>query len=189
MTQPMGIDLGALARMYQPLPLAVKELNLGNAWRAIWAEAEELPPNAPVAYAYAVAVSGDKGYVTRPAGSKRWKTIEGALRAGETGDDFVKRAAAEQAGILTSRVTLIGFYECRATSTNPDFPKGMITVRPIYLVEATKLQEMGNEALFERRRMPLNEHASVLREAYPELHDSITKTVDHYLVARARAGA
>ena len=189
MTQPMGIDLGALAQMYQPLPLAVKELNLGDAWRAIWADADELPPHAPIAYAYAVVVAEDKGYVTRPAGSKRWKTIEGALRASESAEAFVKRATAEQAGVLTSKVTLIGFYECRATSTNPDFPKGMITVRPIYLVEAKKLSEMGRDALFERRRMPLNEHASVLREAYPELHDSITKTVDHYLVAKARARA
>ncbi len=186
MTQGMGIDLQALALSYKPAHLGIHELRMGNDWRAYWIEADELPPDAPVLYSYAVVVAEDKGYVTRRAGERIWSTVEGARRADEAPEGCVKRMAAEQAGVVTAAVRLIGFYECRATTHNPDFPAGTVTVRPIYLVVAKKLSEMGKDALFERRRLPMNEHARALRERYPELNESIVRTVDQYAVLKAR---
>ena len=84
---------------------------------------------------------------------------------------------------------LLGYYECRATSHNPDFPVGTTTVRPIYLFAATKLKDIGRESGFERRRLPLNEFAKALRTGYPELNESITIAVDRYLVLQSRGEA
>ena len=52
-----------------------------------------------------------------------------------------------------------------------------------------KLRDLGKDAPFERRRLPMNEFAGVLRGRYPELRASITKAVDRYAVLQARGEA
>jgi hypothetical protein len=174
---------------YIPPPLGVKELNLNDAWRAVWYERDELPPDVPSLYGYAVVVSDGKGYAVREAGSDAWGTVEGAIQFDEKPADWLKSAAAAQAGAEGLKPALMGYYECRATSLNPDFPKGATALRPIYLVVARKLRDLGKDSPFERRRLPMNEFAGVLRGRYPELRASITRAVDRYAVLQARGEA
>ena len=173
---------------YVPDWAGVKELNIGNAWRAVWVGKAELPPEAPLLLGYAVVICEDKGYVARPAGEVRWGAVEGAFRAGEKPEAFLKRACLEQAGVQVGKPFLMGYYECKATSHNPDFPVGYAGVRPIYLYVATKMKDIGKASGYERRRLPLNEFAVALRAGYPELHESITGAVDRYFVLRAKGG-
>jgi len=82
------VDLSALAA-YEPRWPGVVELNLQDQWRARWVDEQVLPPNAPVNYAYAMVVAGEKGYVLRrPASSRGWWSSWGsssARRRGTTG--------------------------------------------------------------------------------------------------------
>jgi hypothetical protein len=183
-----GVDLSAISS-YRPRYAGVKELNIGDAWRATWVAEPEIPEGAPVIYGYVVVAGDSKGYASRRTGSTQWGVAEGAVLANESPEAFAKRAAAEQAGAVAGKAHLIGFFECRATSHNPDFEAGVTTVRPIYLFAATKLKDLGREAGFERRRLPLNEFAKTLRASYPELNESITATLDRYLVLQARGEA
>jgi ADP-ribose pyrophosphatase YjhB (NUDIX family) len=180
-----GVDLNTIAA-YKPKWAGVKELNIGNAWRATWVADPELPEGAPVLHAYVVVLCDEKGYVTRRTGTSHWGVAEGAVAAGETPEAFARRAAAEQTGAVAGEPQLLGYFECRATSYNPDFPAGTTTVRPIYLFAARKMQDLGPNANFERRRLPLNEFAKALRASYPELNESITLAVDRYLVQKAK---
>lgn len=180
-----GADLSAIYS-YRPRYVGIKELNIGDDWRATWVAATELPEDAPLLHGYAVVLADEKGYVARRTGTARWGVAEGALQAGESALAFAKRIAREQAGVVSADVELIGFFECRATSYNPDFPAGTATVRPIFLVAARKMKDLGKDSPFERRRLPLNEFAKTLRASYPELNESITAAVDRYLVRRAR---
>ena len=71
------VDLGAIAA-YEPRWPGVKELNIADDWRARWVDEQSLPENAPVHYAYALVVMGDKGYGVRESGGNRWGMLEGA---------------------------------------------------------------------------------------------------------------
>jgi hypothetical protein len=184
MTIP-GPDLSAIAN-YKPRYAGIKELNIGDAWRATWVAADALPEGAPIIHGYVVVLSESKGYVSRRAGTAHWGVAEGAVNAGEAPAAFAKRAAAEQAGATAGSAHLIGFFECRATSYNPDFPAGTTTVRPIFLFAASKMKDLGRASNFERRRLPLNEFAKALRTGYPELNESITMALDRYLVMQAK---
>ena len=175
--------------IYIPKPAGVRELNIGDAWRATWVSADELPAGVPMLHGYVVVVSGDKGYVSRRTSAPTWGVAEGAVQAGEEPAAFASRAAREQAGATAGKAHLIGYYECRATSHNPDFPVGATTLRPIFLFAATKLKDLGPDSGFERRRLPLNEFARTLRASYPELHESITTAVDRFLVLQSKGEA
>ena len=177
------------SKIYIADPLGVKELNLGDAWRAVWVASDDLPAEAPVAFAYAVAVCDEKGYVTRPTGGNRWGVVEGDVPAGETGAAFVKRAALSQAGATGGRTHLLGYFDCKATSYNAEYPLGARVVRPIYLLIAKSMKDIGRESGFERRRLPMNEFARALRDGYPELGETIMQAVDRYMVMRARGEA
>jgi len=182
------VDLGAISS-YTPRYAGIKELNIGDAWRATWVAAHELPEGAPIIHGYVVVASESKGYVSRRAGTARWGVPEGAVVAGETPEAFAARAAKEQAGAMVGAAHLIGFFECRATSHNADFPVGTTTVRPIFLFTAQKLKDLGRDSNYERRRLPLNEFAKALRQSYPELNQSITMALDRYLVMQAKGEA
>ena len=171
---------------FEPRWVGTRELNIGNAWRAMWVDDEPIPAEAPVLYGYVVVVSDGKGYATRRAGQTAWRTVEGAAQANEKPEAFAKRVAHEQTGAATGKAVLIGYFECKATSYNPDFPVGTATVRPVYLFVATKMQEIGKESGFERRRLPINEYVRVLRAGYPELQDSLTTALDRYIVQQAK---
>lgn len=173
---------------FEPRWAGVRELNIGDAWRAMWVDDEPIPAGAPVLYGYVVVVSDGKGYVTRRAGKPAWGTAEGAAQAGEEPQAFARRLARQQTGAASGRAELVGYFECKATSHNPDFPAGTATVRPVYLFVATKMQEIGKDSGFERRRLPINEFVRALRAGYPELQDSLTGAVDRYMVAQGKSG-
>jgi hypothetical protein len=179
-------DFGSV---YIPAPAGVKELNIGDAWRAVWVDSDELPPDAPIIHAYAVVCFEDRGYITREAGTETWNTVEGVVTGGETPAQWLKRAAMEQVGATLGYTELLGYFICRATSHNPDFPAGTTTVRPVYVASAKRMKDLGKGAAWERRRLPLNEFARALRGRYPEIIDQVVKAVDRYVVLRQRGEA
>ena len=170
-------------------PLGRKELNLNDDWRAVWVGSDTLPANAPVVYGYAMVVMEDKGYVTRRAGDEVWGVVEGVVSPVEKPEQFVKRATLEQAGAQSGRGILIGYFDCRATSHNADYPVGSATVRPVTLFIAKKMKDIGRDSGFERRRLPLNEFAVALRKRYPEVIDAMSGALNQYMVMRARGEA
>jgi hypothetical protein len=180
-----GMDMN----FYQPEWAGAKELNLGDQWRAMWVERDELPPNAPIVFGYVVVIADGKGYLTRRVGEDRWGIVESVVAVSEKPLDFVKRASLERVGASGGTTTLLGYFECKATSHNEQFPAGAATVRPIYLVAAKKLTELGRDSEFERRRLPLNEFVRALRDAYPEIREPILSAVDRYIVMQAKGAA
>ena len=189
MTMPSGIPSFAdIAAMYRPRPLAVKELNLSDDWRARWIDEQELPENAPVNYAYAVVMMGDKGYVTRGRGTSEWGTVEGTVK-GEAPEAFVKRAVKEQLGATVRSLELLGFLECRATSHNEEFPAGFTTVRTMYMVVAKSIDDLPAGSAYEKRRLPMNEYLMALRGRYPELADYFGQAGQRYAIMRAKGEA
>ena len=181
-----GMDTGGVT-IYFPPPPGAMELNFGDEWRARYVSGEELPKGIPATYGYALLVLDEKGYVVRSRGEDGpWGTIEGDFLAGEKGPAWAKRVAKEQANATPARSELVGYLECRATSHNPDFPVGATTVRPIYLIIAKQVKDLGPSAAYERRRLPLNEYTMAIRTRYPELHNYMVPAVDVYLTLRAR---
>ncbi len=175
---------------YQPRWPAVIELNLEDQWRARWVEEETLPPGAPVLFAYGVVFHNERGYAVRRAGSDEpWGTLEVSVPFGSDPAQAVSEAARRQLGALPRLTSLVGFLECKATSQNPDFPAGTITVRPVYLVVARALEDLPDDAGWERRRFPLAEFMKVLRRRYPELATYLGEAGQKYLVLRSRGEA
>lgn len=183
------MGMPGMGNFYIPKPIGALELNIGDEWRGRFTEADELPENAPVVYAYAVLFMGDKGYVTRPASVANWGVIEGPFTEGESPDEWLARNAKAQAGATLARTDLIGFLDCKATSHNPDYAAGAITVRSIYLAVAATIDDVPDESGYVRRRMPFNEHSKAVRARYPELEPYITKALDRYMVLRAKGEA
>jgi ADP-ribose pyrophosphatase YjhB (NUDIX family) len=181
-------DLAQLAR-YKPRWLGVYELNIGDAWRAVWESADELPPDAPVYFGRVVVVADERGYVTREDDTGRWRTVEGYLDPGESSEGFVKRAALEQTGAVIKSVHLIGFLECKATSYNPDFEAGRVTVQPLYLAVAGSVKDIPEGLPYQRRRLPINEFLRELRAAHPEIERHIADAGQKYAVLRAEGKA
>lgn len=185
----MGIPSMSDLAAYEPRWPGVVELNIADQWRARFVDEQDLPPNAPVAYAYAVLYMGDKGYVCREEGVERWGTLEGTLEEKERPEAFVKRIAKERMGATVGKLALVGFLECKATSHNTDYEAGAVTVRPIYLAVAKKVGDAPEGSGYERRRLPLNEHFKALRVRYPELDDYFAKAANQYGVMRAKGEA
>jgi ADP-ribose pyrophosphatase YjhB (NUDIX family) len=178
-----------LAR-YKPRWAGTLELNIGDRWRAVWVDEQELPEHAPVFYAYAMVFKGDKGYVTRPAAShESWRTVEGDLEPGETIEQALERMAREQVGATLKRKSLVGFLECKATQHNRDFETGVVTVRPLYVLVAKTVDDLPAASGFERRRLPLNEHMAAIRKRYPELDQDMARGAQRYAVMVARGEA
>ena len=186
MNAPSMADL----QRYKPRWAGTLELNIGDQWRATWVNEQELPEHAPVFYLYAMVFKGDKAYVTRPEGSSEaWRTVEGDLEPGETVDGALARMAMEQVGATVKRTSLVGFLECKATTHNPDFEAGLVTVRPLYVVVADSVEPIPDGAGYERRRLPLNEHMAAIRKRYPELDQDLAKGAQVYAVMQARGEA
>jgi hypothetical protein len=181
-------DLGGSQNFYVPDALGLKELNLNNDWRGRWFAQDALPPDAPVDYAYAAVLMGDKGYVTRPRGETVWRTVEGTI-AGERPEAFLERAVKEQIGATIARSEMLGFIECRATQHNPDVLKDTVRMRPLYLIVAKKFDDLGADSPFERRRLPMNEYLLAVRNRYPELSDEFGEVAQRYAVLRAKGEA
>jgi len=167
---------------YLPPPAGVHELNLSDAWRARWFDASELPGGEPVVYGYAAVYCDEKGYVTRLSGTEPWGIAEGPLEPGEKPLAWAKRAALQQVGASVGVVELMGYLECRATTHNPDFAAGAVTIRPLYMVVAKSVKDIGKSSGYERRRLPLNEFGVAIRNRYPEIVDYVVKTLDRYVI-------
>jgi hypothetical protein len=178
------VDLQAIAA-YEPRWPGVKELNLADQWRARWVDEQELPPNAPVHHLYALVVMGDKGYATREKGGNRWEMVDAPV-GDVTVDVLLVQAVKERTGATVGRSELIGFLECRPTRQNTEFKQGDITVRPLYLVVAKKLDDLPAGSNFERRRFPLSEYMVAMRARYPELLDYLGKASGRYALIQAK---
>jgi len=182
-------SLSDLAR-YKPRWVGTLELNIGDQWRATWVDEQELPEHAPVFYLYALVFKGDKAYVTRPEGSNEaWRTVEGELEPGETVDEALARMAMQQVGATAKRTSLVGFLECKATTHNGAFEPGIVTVRPLYVIVASSIEEIPEGSGFERRRLPLNEYMVAIRRRYPELDQDLARGAQMYAVMQARGEA
>jgi hypothetical protein len=177
-------DIGNM-NIYIAPPPGERELNLGDQWRGRWLDASELPEHAPVVYAYAIVCAGDKGYVTRRKGESVWGALEGAT-GGLSSREFLKKAAMEQFGATVGRIELIGYLECHATSHNPDYKPGAMTVRPLYVVSAKKVSDIPDGSGYERRRLPMNEFSRAIRGRYREMDDYMEKALDRYMILHAR---
>ena len=179
------VDLSALAA-YEPRWPGVVELNLQDQWRARWVDEQVLPPNAPVNYAYAMVVAGEKGYVLRRPGEPAWGMVEGAT--GERhAQQFMEDEVRGRMGIEPGLVELVGFFECKATRHNREYPQGTLTVRPLYLVVAKEVGDTPGG--WERRRLPMNEFMVALRSRYPELDEYLGKAALRYAVLRKEGRA
>lgn len=178
------VDLGAIAR-YEPRWPGVKELNLADQWRARWVDEQALSEHAPVNYVYSLMLMGDKGYVTREKGESKWGMLEG-----DTGDvapdAFLAAASKDRFGVTPARIELIGFFECKATRHNSAYSAGELTVRPLYLIAAKKVEDLPDSSTYERRRFPLNEYMVALRARYPELLDYLGLAASRYAILRAK---
>ena len=175
-----------MMNMYQPRPAFKTELNLSDQWRGRWIDEQELPEYAPVNYAYAFVMMGDKGYVTRREDAQFWDTIEGAVENGDSAEAFVRRAAKERMGATLGTLDMLGFFECRATSHNPEFDAGSITVRPLYLAVAKKVEDVPDGTGYVRRRLPRNEYMKAMRDRYAEMKDYVGMAGSHYVMLQAK---
>ena len=162
------------------------ELNLGDQWIGRWEDEEPIPQGVPVLHVYGVLLMDDKGYVTRARGTDVWGTIEGTVADGEKAEAAIKRIAKEQANATAALISPMGYLDCRATSHNPTHHKDSRAVRPLYLVAAKQIKDLGREAATERRRLPMNEYMMALRGRYPEIDDYLGTAVERYMIMRAR---
>ena len=181
------VDLQAIAA-YEPKWPGVRELNFADQWRARWNSESELPDGAPVFHAYAMVVMGDKGYATREKGGDRWGLVEGPV-GDMAAEAFVKSAAKERTGATIAKAELIGFFECKATRHNKEFEQGSITVRPLYLLIAKKVDDLPANSGFERRRFPFNEYMVAMRARHAELEEYLAMGANRYGVMRAKGEA
>lgn len=174
---------------YDPRWPGVMEIKFGDEWRAKFIAGDDLPPGVPVAYGYALVLMDEKGYVTRKKGDEGpWLTVEGPANPGEKAEAWAKRVAREQTGATAGSVFVTGYLECKATSHNPEFEAGAVTVRPFMVVVAKKISDVPAESGYERRRLPLNEYSTRLRRQYAAFDQHILAAIDRYVVM-ARTGA
>lgn len=169
-----------------PKPPGVRELNLGDLWRARWVEGGPLPRGVPVDRLYGVVLLDSKGYVSRARGAEHWDTLEGVPAAGEPPAAFLKKLARDHVGADATVIELIGYLDCRATSHNPTAPAGTAAVRAFYTMAARKVAANPGDPAFERRRLPLNEFMQALRLRYPEFEEYFGKSVERYVILHAK---
>ncbi len=181
------VDMSAI-RAYEPRWPGVRELNFADQWRARWVDEQDLPAGAPVHVAYAVVLMDDKGYATREKGSAKWEMLEGEVGSASA-EDFLKAALKERIGGSPARMDLVGFFECKPTRHNTAFKPDDVTVRPMYVVVAKKVDDLAANSKYERRRFPLNEYMVALRARYPELADAVGLAANRYGVLRAKGEA
>ena len=93
--------------------------------------------------------------------------------------DVYKRQ--EQTGVTPGRIELLGYFDCRATSHNPDYEAGAATVRPVYLVSAKSIKDLGASSRYERRRMPMNEFAVEIRKRHPEVDSQLQTAINTHM--------
>ncbi len=180
---PNMAEIGAvLARMRYR---GVTELRIGNDWLARWENAAELPPGAPVIGVYVAVYLGDKGYVFRPRGEEVWGTLNGCPEGDAKPLPYVK-SLAKAGGITPGKVVLVGYFDCKATSHNKEYPAEARAILPFYAIAAKAAKDVPADSPYERRRLPINEHMAALRQRYSEFEIQFSEAADRYLILRAR---
>lgn len=182
MTTPSFHEM--MAKVYIGPPPAVKELNLSDEWRGRWVEADALPAGLPVDHVYCLVYMGDRAYASRPSGDDRWGMVEFSP-TGEKLATAVKKAVRDQTGGTVSALTMVGYIACRATRHHPNPGSG--TTRPIFVAVLKSISDLGRDALYQRRRFPLNEYLAALRQRYPEIRPYVDEAASRYVAIRAKA--
>lgn len=177
-----------MGSIYIPPPAATKELNLEDEWRGRWVDERELPAGVPVVYAYSLVYMGERGYATRPVGVEQWGMVELAVESSDAEAD-VTRAVAEQTGGTVAKLVVAGYLECVATSHHATLPAGSVAVRPLYVAVLSDIHDLGREAPFQRRRLPLNEYVGAMRHRYPEIRPQVSDAASLYVAMRAKGEA
>ncbi len=185
MTFPGMPPMGSI---YIPPPAATKELNLNDEWRGRWVDDDELPGDAPVVYAYALVYMDDRAYATRPAGVDEWGMVEVTI-IGDKPEAEIKQAVKEQTGGAVGALVPTGYLECVATSHHSTLPAGRVAVRPLYVAVLKSIKDLGREAPYQRRRLPLNEYVAAMRKRYPEIRPQVSDAASRYVAMRARGEA
>ncbi len=163
----------------------VTELRIGNDWHARWERGDELPRGVPVVGVHVAIYLGDKGYVYRPRGEDVWGTLDGRPEGDTNALPYVK-SLAKAGGITPGKVFLAGYFDCKATSHNKEYPAGARAVLPFYVIVAKTAKDMPADSPYERRRLPINEHMAALRQRYTEFEIPFSEAADRYLILRAR---
>jgi hypothetical protein len=177
-----------MGTIYIPPPAATKELNLNDEWRGRWVDDEELPDEAPVIYAYSLVYMGERGYATRPANVEKWGMVELPVQ-GDDPEEEVKRAVKEQTGGTVSKLVVTGYLECVATSHHSTLEAGSVALRPLYVAVLNDIEDLGREAPYQRRRLPLNEYVAAMRTRYPEIRPQVSAAASRYVAMRAKGEA
>lgn len=185
MTFPGMPPVGSI---YIPPPAATKELNLNDEWRGRWVDGEELPSDTPVVYAYALVYMEDRGYATRPADTDEWGMVELSI-TGSKPEAEIKQAVKEQTGGTAEKLVATGYLECVATSHHSTLPAGSVAVRPLYVAVLKSIKDLGREAPYQRRRLPLNEYVAAMRKRYPEIRRQVSDAAARYVAMRAKGEA
>jgi ADP-ribose pyrophosphatase YjhB (NUDIX family) len=179
-------DLGQLAMIEPPRP-GVTELNLGDQWRAVFIDPDEAPEGVPMTYGYLLAFMAGKAYVVRPRGSEdHWSTVEGAFTAGEGLEAWAKREIKEQLNATVGKLQILGLFECKATQHNTEHPRGTRTLRPLGFVVLKKIDDLPRTSAWERRRLPTNEHITLVRLRYPEFTKYFGDAASEYQLLLAK---
>ena len=171
---------------YTPRYNFTRELNFGDHWRALWVEEDELPEGAPVTYAYALVMKGERGYVTRKGDTDQWRAVEIEMEQGDDPEAIVTAECLRQTGATVDKLILPGFFELKATRHNPDHEIGTIRVRALYVAVAKEVDDVPDDSPHRRRRMPINELSKTLKEQYNELDHIWRRALDVYLVRLAK---
>lgn len=174
--------------IYIAPPAATKELNLNDEWRGRWVDDDELPQDVPVMYAYALVYMDDRGYATRPAGTAKWGMVETAI-SGDTPEAEIKQAVKDQTGGTVAKLVTTGYLECVATSHHATLEAGSVAVRPLYVAVLRSIKDLGRDAPYQRRRLPMNEYVHAMRERYPEIRPQVSDAASRYVAMRAKGEA
>lgn len=185
MTFPGMPPMGSI---YIAPPAATKELNLNDEWRGRWVDDDELPQGVPVIYAYALVYMDDRGYATRPVGVENWGMVELPVTSAKP-ETEIKQAVKDQTGGTVAKLVPTGYLECVATSHHSTLEAGAVAVRPLYVAVLKSIKDLGREAPYQRRRLPMNEYVAAMRERYPEIRPQVSDAASRYVAMRAKGEA
>ncbi len=171
---------------YIPEPAGVYEHNLGDEWRGIWMDTEEVPEGILLSGCYLFLFMDGKGYVTRSSEDVTWGTPTGVPAEGESFQQLVARMAKEQAGITLKKTIVHGMLGCKATSHNAKYPAGSISLQPFVIGIASKVDDIAASSGSMRRRLPANEYIAAMRKRYPEWERYVGDLVSRYLILEAK---
>jgi hypothetical protein len=166
----------------------VRELNIGDQWRAVYAE-EEKPEGVPETHAYVVVVKDDRSYLLRRKGTDKWGTLEVEIPEGTPADEAIGAALQERLGATLALLVTGGHFQCRATRHNTTHETGMPTMRGFYTAVVGEVEPQAEDAEYERRRLRFNELMKAIRQQHRELEPYLIKVFEKWLVMQTKGEA